>query len=303
MVPPSILLALLLLIGWAPGGPQTLASVPVYEARRALEAPSIDGNLLEEEWARAPWTEAFSDIRGSDWPRPAYRTRVKMLWDEDYLYLGAEMEEPHLWGTLTRRDAIVYQDDDLEVFLDPDGNGRDYYEVEINVLGTVFDLFLDRPYREGGRADIGWDLQGLLTGIAIQGSVNDPSDRDQGWTVEMGIPWAHLTPPAQSRSRVHGDPGPDHPGKETPPPLTGHLPPRPGGEWRINFSRVDWPLVILWNPTTGEGVYRKDTRTEPGRSHPEANWVWSPQGVIDMHIPERWGVVRFVQDSQEGAAS
>lgn len=301
MVPSSFLLALLLLGGLAPGGPQTLASVPVYEARRALQAPLIDGNLQEEEWGRAPWTEDFSDIRGSEWPRPPYRTRVKILWDEDYLYLGAEMEEPHLWGTLGRRDAVVYQDDDLEVFLDPDGNGRDYYEVEINVLGTVFDLFLDRPYREGGRADIGWDLQGLLTGVALQGTVNDPSDRDQGWTVEMGIPWARLTPPARSRSGVPGAPGPDRPGRGTSPPTTP-LPLQSGAEWRINFSRVDWPLVILRDPNTGEGLYRKDTRTEPASSHPEANWVWAPQGVIDMHIPERWGVVRFVEDSREGVS-
>jgi len=301
MAQPFLLLALLL--SSSSGGPQTLPAVPVYEAKRALRAPVIDGELGEEEWWGAQWTEEFMDIRGPEWPPPAYRTRVKILWDEDYLYLGAELEEPHLWGTLSRRDAVVYQDDDLEVFLDPDGNGRDYYEVEINVLGTVFDLYLDRPYREGGRADIQWDLQGLLTGISLQGTLNDPSDRDQGWTVEMGVPWAHLTPPPKAPAGVDGAPQPTRRGQSTAPGPTAPLPPQPGVEWRVNFSRVDWPLVILRSPTTGDGVYRKDARTEAGLPHPEANWVWSPQGVIDMHIPGRWGVVRFVEAPPPGGSS
>ncbi len=251
---------------------------PVYEAARATAPVAVDGDLFDPAWRRARWSPDFVDIRGADGPSPALRTRVKLLWDDRYLYVGAWMEEPHLWATLTRRDAIVYRDDDFEVFLDPDGDGEAYFEIEINPLGTVLDLFLDRPYSRGGRADLGWDLPGLQASVALRGTVNDPSDEDEGWAVEMAIPWEELTPPGISAGAA----------------------PEPGDSWRVNFSRVDWPLVTLRSPESGEGIYRKDTgRARPGE-HPESNWVWSPQGTVNMHLPERWGVVRFVDERRPG---
>ena len=71
------------------------------------------------------------------------------------------MEEPDVWGTLTERDAIIYNDNDFEVFIDPDGDTQMYYELEVNPLGTVFDLMLIRPYRDGGPPIIAWDIAGL----------------------------------------------------------------------------------------------------------------------------------------------
>lgn len=221
------------------------------------------------------------DIRGPEWPVPTHRTRVKVLWDDRFLYVAAEMAEPHLWATLTERDAIVYRDDDFELFLDPDGDGRAYFEVEINALGTVFDLFLDRPYKEGGRARTTWNLPGLKTGIALQGTLNDPSDEDEGWTVEMAIPWEELVPPSEG------------------PPSSGR-PPEPGDEWRMNFSRVDWNLEVVTDRESGSPIYQKAEAPTRENRHPEENWVWSPQGEINMHIPERWGVVRFVGPREGG---
>lgn len=69
------------------------------------------------------------DIEGDRKPRPRFRTRVKMLWDDNYFYMGAEMEEPHVWATLTERDSIIYRDNDFEVFIDPDGDNHNYYEI------------------------------------------------------------------------------------------------------------------------------------------------------------------------------
>ena len=295
MTPFPTLLALLL--AWTLAEPQASPSPPVYEAGRARPAPVLDGDLSDPAWANAPWTREFVDIRGPDWPAPTYRTRIKILWDERYLYVAADLEEPHLWGTLTRRDAIIYQDDDLEVFLDPGGEGREYFELEINALGTVFDLFLDKPYREGGRAEVSWDPPGLLAGILLRGTLNDPSDQDVGWTVELGIPWADLVPPPHTPPRSQEALPPDRTTRGRS-PAPG--PPDPGDEWRVNFSRVDWPLVALRNPETGQGVYRKDVGRNPDPPHPEANWVWSPQGEVNMHIPDRWGVLRFVDTPPEG---
>ena len=79
--------------------------------------------------------------------QPRYRTRVKMLWDEIYLYVAAEMEEPQPWADCCLHDAVVYKDNDFEVFIDPDGDNHQYTEIEVNARGTLWDLFLVKPYR------------------------------------------------------------------------------------------------------------------------------------------------------------
>ncbi len=213
---------------------------------------------------RAPWTELFVDIEGEARPAPRFRTRAKMLWDDTYFYLAFDMEEPDIWGTLTERDAIIYNDNDIEVFVDPDGDTHSYYEIEVNPLGTVFDLMLLQPYRDGGPPITAWDVAGLRMGIDIRGTVNHPGDRDEGWTVEMGIPWRIL--------------------REAAP---GRRPPKAGDQWRLNFSRVEW-LCEAKN-----GSYSRRIDPAAGKPMPSDNWVWSPQGAIDLHMPERWGYVQF----------
>jgi len=271
-------LAIALAAGAEPGvaqgvRPEPAAELRRYTAYRASPGISVDGRLNEDAWSAAPWTASFQDIRGAGHPVPPLQTGAKLLWDERYLYVAARLQEPHLWATLTERDAIVYRDHDFEVFVDPDGDGRAYYEFEINALGTMFDLYLDRPYRSGGRAFIEWDARGLRWAVQLQGTLNDPGDEDEGWTVELAIPWVALTPP-------DGDPS-------APETAAVRSPPEHGDEWRMNFSRVKWPLVI------DGGVYRKEREPVDWSDHPEDNWVWSPQGEIDMHIPSRWGIVRF----------
>jgi hypothetical protein len=239
-----------------------------YSAPRTGAPPTIDGRLDDAVWAGAPATEAFIDIRGGDHSEPTWPTHARMLWDDTHLYVGAWLEEPHLWGTLTERDAIIYHDHDFEVFLDPDGDGEAYFEIEINVLGTEFDLFLDRAYNKGGQADIAWDLDGLRTAVFADGTINDASDTDRGWGVEMAIPWAGLVSPDGS--------------VVTAPPSIGDV-------WRVNFSRVQWPLNHLET-----GGYERAAEVSFD-VHEEDNWVWSPQGEINMHIPEMWGLVHFVE--------
>lgn len=93
-----------------------------YVARRTAGAIDIDGNLDEPSWQRADWTAPFVDIEGERRPAPRLLTRAKMLWDDDYLYIAADLEEPHVWATIARRDATIYQENDFEVFIDPDGD-------------------------------------------------------------------------------------------------------------------------------------------------------------------------------------
>ena len=229
-----------------------------YVCYRAAKPIEIDGRLDEEAWQAAPWTDPFVDIEGDLKPRPRYVTRAKMLWDDNYFYVAAQLEEPHISGGLTKHDAVIFQDNDFEVFIDPDGDNHEYYEIEINALNTEWDLFLKKPYRNGGPAINEWEIPGLKTGVHVQGTLNKSSDKDQFWSVEFAFPWKVLAEYAHRPS-----------------------PPRDGDQWRVNFSRVEWLYDIV------EGKYKKVPKT------PEANWVWSPQGVIDMHRPETWGYVQF----------
>ena len=82
----------------------------------------IDGRLDDAAWTAARWTDYFVDIEGDGKPQPRFRTRVKMLWDDEYFYLAADMEEPHVWATFTRHDSVIFHDNDFEVFIDPNGD-------------------------------------------------------------------------------------------------------------------------------------------------------------------------------------
>mgnify|MGYP002381301610 CR=1 FL=1 len=191
-------------------------------------------------------------------PKPRFRARAKMLWDENYFYIAADLEEPHVSATLTAHDSVIFRDNDFEVFIDPDGDGLAYFEFEINALNTSWDLFLDKPYRKRGRADNSWEIPGLKTAVHVRGSLNNPGQPDEGWSVEIAFPWSAF----KDRS-------------------PGRFPPAAGDHWRVNFSRVEWLYDVV------EGQYKKRLGLK------EDNWVWSPQGEINMHIPERWGFVRF----------
>jgi hypothetical protein len=273
------LVALPLLVFWLRSPPQPGETVPPpqlpyvytsprgYVCCRAATPVTVDGRPDESAWDAAPWSDDFVDIEGDVKPRPRFRTRVKMLWDDQALYVAAVLEEPHVWGTLTQHDSVIFHDNDFEVFLDPDGDSHLYGELELNVLNTTWDLLLSKPYKDGGRAVNAWEVTGLKTAVHIDGTTNDPVDQDRGWSVEIAWPWVGL--------------------KEL---TTRPVPPKDGDQWRINFSRVEWEHEIA------EGKYRK----VKGRR--EDNWVWSPQGLIDMHRPERWGYLQFSTAEPGGVA-
>jgi hypothetical protein len=82
--------------------------------------------------------------------------------------------------------------------------------------------------------------------------------------VELAIPWRALREAA---------PG-------------AHVP-ATGDQWRVNFSRLEWRTDVR------DGRYARRADPATGKPLAEDNWVWSPQGAVDMHMPERWGYVQF----------
>lgn len=241
----------------------------VYTVAKTHQAIVIDGLANEAVWDIAPWSEDFVDIEGNLKPHPPLATQVKMLWDDDYLYIYARLEEPHIWGNLTEHDAIIYHNNDFEVFLKPSQQQSLYYEIEVNTLNTVMDLMMAKPYRLGGEAIMHWDVKNLKSAVHIGGTLNDPSDTDQYWSVEMAIPFKSLTTFGKKST------------------------PSPNDFWRINFSRVQWQHVLQ------NGKYER--KKENGKLVPEENWVWSPIGIVNMHYPERWGYIQFVESPTTSA--
>lgn len=232
-----------------------------YIAYKASSILAVDGKADEASWQKAAWSDTYIDIEGEK--TPEYKTKMKMLWDDTYLYLFVQLEEPHVWGTLKEKDTIIFYNNDFEIFIDPDGDTHNYYEFEINALNTVWDLFLSKPYRNGGAILGGWDFKGLKSAVSIRGTLNNASDVDEGWQIEIAIPWTFKT----------------HPGGKTTVPIHQF--------WRMNFSRVNWNFDLE------NGSYSRAKDKKTGEFLPEYNWVWSPQGVINMHEPEHWGYVFF----------
>ena len=247
----TITLVALLLITLNPKA-QTITGFPFsasepkhYVCYQTPQAIECDGQLKEEAWNKTEWSDAFVDIEGNCKPRPYYQTRMKMLYDKQYLYIAAQLEEKHIWAYLSHFDDIVYHDNDFEVFIDPSSVGRKYFEIEVNAQNTIFDLFLDKPYRFNGRALIDWDLKGLKTGVKLDGSLNNGNDQDKHWTVEMAIPLEKL--------KLGYDP----------------VWPVPKSVWRINFSRVEWETEYK------DGKYKKKTNPQTNKDLPRPRCVHS----------------------------
>jgi hypothetical protein len=238
---------------------ETPENYVVYHVDRP---PVIDGNINELVWQQVNWTKEFVDIEGCSKPIPSLATKVKMLWDDSCLYIAAQLTEPQVWASLKKHDEVVYHDNDFEFFIDPGNATQPYFEVEVNPFNTIFDLLLTRAYRDGGSPVASWDVPDLRSAVKIQGTINDPSDKDEGWTIEMAVPLKAFS--ANFRSQL----------------------PQNGDIWRINFSRVEWDTKVV------DGKYVKLT-DDKGKPLPEHNWSWSPQGLIAMHYPERWGYIQF----------
>jgi hypothetical protein len=255
-----------------------------YICHKTAEKLTIDGRLDEAAWLQAESSTPFVDIVTGE---PAWlETTVTLLWNDEYLYLGYRVEEPNVQSQLTDRDSQIWKENDVELFI----AGRDaYYELELNALNTVYEVFwiwkdnfragspyFGRPEFDpkqnrvmtlsgvGGHIHprgerwgfLDWDLPGLITAVDVQGTLNDSSDEDRGWTAEVAIPWKGLRLLSDDRS----------------------LPPKNGDYWLIDCSRFQ----------------NLDLNGKPLER--SAGWTWNQHGFYDSHIPERFTSVVFVEE-------
>lgn len=252
-------------------------------ARYAPTPPALDGTLCDPVWRTAERSPAFVDMASG---APALlKTEAAVLWDEERLYVGFWIQEPFPTAHLTERDSLIFRENDVELFLD---GGDCYYELEVNALGTLYEVFFiwrdayhrfdpgefdvhrRHAYSFGGDFDRtpehfwdgnhprgtrwafrDWDMPGLECRVAVQGALNDPSVRSEGWTVELAIPWPSLAILANGKS----------------------VPPRDGDVWNLFFGRFQKIAI--------------------GKSEVQAAWCVTPHGRCDTHMPERFTPVTF----------
>jgi hypothetical protein len=229
------------------------ASEP-YEIRRWTGRFQLDGRLDEGAWRNAQQTEPWGDANTGDAQTPA--TWAKVLWDEEFLYVGMHADDPDIWSTLTERDGELWNEEVLELYIDAQRTGRDYLEFQVNPLGTVFDARFPRHTNRDWPSAAHFDLEGLELAVHVDGTVNERADTDRSWTVEMRIPHASL-------------------------PGMPRVPPETGDRIRMNFYRYERSgednrtLYYAWNPVVsgsfhqpdrfGEAVFSGPSRRAPRR--------------------------------------
>ncbi len=250
-----------------------------YTVYRVAEPIRVDGRLEEGAWKVAPRSPRFVDILSG--APTLHGTHAKVLWDEKNLYVAYWVEEPLVRAKFTQHNDPIYYDNDVEFFF----AGRDgYYEFEINALNTSYEVFFVwkdawekgafaglpmferevltpfngvgfQTHPRGGRlGNFRSAFPGKQTGVWVDGTLNDDTDRDRGWTVELAFPWAGLEWLAKAEGR--------------------ELPPGEGDEWRMDFSRFN---------TYKEAAPAKDS----------GGWVWTRHGVWDSHVPECFARMKF----------
>lgn len=236
------------------------SQLPIYQCKRATEAET--DFTSEQFWQNAEYIPYFVDLKTGE--KADLPTQAKMLWNDTCLYVMVEMTEPHLWAEQTENESRIYLDKAFELFIDPDGDGLNYVEYEINALGTTWDLLMAKPYRDGGDAISNYDMRDIEKKIVLNGTLNNPNDIDNGWVLYLAIPFENFRGLCTKSTPSFGD------------------------IWRMNLVRVHWELDV------NNGAYIKLKNEETGRNISKY-WVWSSHGVTNMHIPERFGYVKFIQ--------
>lgn len=168
----------------APAAPR-VRPPPTLVVEHAGEELTIDGLLEEASWQRAPRTSAF--VNTLDGSRSPLRATARLLWDDDNLYVAFEVADDFLQNTLTARDAHLWEQDAVEIMIDPDGDGRDYFEIQVAPTGHIFDTRYDTRRQPQPIGHVDWNPN-IVAAVSLEGTVND-QEADTGWKAEIAIPW------------------------------------------------------------------------------------------------------------------
>jgi glucose/arabinose dehydrogenase len=184
-------IALVLLATRASIAAEPASDTANYECRWTEDPITIDGKADEPAWAGAQTIDRFRRAWEHENERPPKtKTSVKFLWDREYIYFFADMEDHDLYAKVTEHDGKVWTDDAFEIFFKPSKDKPGYYETNYNPANTTMESFF--PVRD---VATGWEKYRndgdfhLKTAVQLRGTLNNPGDKDQGWTLEGRIPW------------------------------------------------------------------------------------------------------------------
>ena len=170
--------------------PRTFQPPAEFECRWADTPVTIDGKADEAAWQRAQLIDTFYLPWLGARARPARTaTKARLLWDREYLYFFADMEDTDLYADVKEHDGQTWDNDVFELFFKPAADKPGYYEFQVNAAGTVMDMFLPRRGAGGYRrfkADGDFHIDAK---VRLRGTLNHWQDKDQGWSVEGRIPW------------------------------------------------------------------------------------------------------------------
>lgn len=191
--------------------------LPQFICQKIARNLELSGKMDDPLWEKAvklPLVDAISGERGR------FTTQVRALYNEKYLYVGFECEDDYVWGTHSAHDAPIWENECVEVFLNPAGCAHQHYEINLSPKNVVFDACIinartpEKPYEKfSGFSAL--NLNELQTRTYIKGTADLPG-KAQNWTAEYAIPVAEL----------FGAP---------------NIPPKAGDTWRVNFYRIDSP--------------------------------------------------------------
>jgi hypothetical protein len=198
----------------------------------------LDGKLDDPCWKQADLINRF----GSFWSKdkhgaPPRATRAYLVWDDDALYYAASMDDAELRSFGTRRNDTLWNGDVFELFFKPSPSEPPYYEFQANPRGVVFELAFPKRGQYPGDLAKAAPL-GSRAVVTLNGTLDEPGDRDVGWTVEGRIPWLAFAP-------------------------TGGKP-RPGDEWLFALCRYDYgpkgttPVLASSAPLTRPSFHRHE---------------------------------------------
>lgn len=189
--------------------PQPLAIASKLPAGQTI---TVDGKLDDAAWANLQWTPWWTPPDGSNGPAP--RTRARFTWDDTTLYVGVEAEDTDVWTTFVDRDSNTWEQEVIEMFIDADGDQKDYLELQVTPANVVFDARFP-THRSDLAAARAWNMTGMRTAAFVEGTLNQREDQDTGYSIEMAIPFAEV--PGAKPTATHGD------------------------LWRVNLFRWDFP--------------------------------------------------------------
>jgi hypothetical protein len=205
---------------------------------RAATPITVDGVASEPAWATAATSPELVTAEGSN--DPVGKAIAKLTWDDDFLYAFIAVTDSDVRSEYKNHDDPLWKADCVELFIDADGNRRGYVELQVNPNNATFDSWFATTRAQPG--DVSWD-SGMVTAVVLRGTT-EPGDTDQGWDVEIAIPWRAV------RGRDDA--------------MAVRLPPQVGDRWRLNIVRVDLktgdknPQASSWNRITSADFHALD---------------------------------------------